>query len=324
MKKLYLHIGAGKTGSSALQTHFAINQKVLEKYNIYYPMNEIMNEAKKFRVTSGNGMEFAKLLNSDSVDKQSMNNLIKKVILEAGGKDILISSEIIQVYREENAKLLKSILNQLGYEVKIIYYVRAIADHLISTYHQVVKRHHYSKDFNNIINVVDNNFLRTIEKTISIFNSENTYVKNYDYVKKNIFEDCIVNILNIDNINEFTVKDRKINRSLSAYEISILKYMNKFFHKDCDSTFVSDALIDNNPHMQYSMNISVKELEKIKEKYENDLDKINRYISVEEEPLKLVNSLNIVENNNEIELNHFQQSVTIILAALVKEMNKNR
>lgn len=38
MKKIYLHIGTAKTGSSALQAFFYKNAKLLEDNGIYYPL----------------------------------------------------------------------------------------------------------------------------------------------------------------------------------------------------------------------------------------------------------------------------------------------
>ena len=53
--QIYLHIGHGKTGTSAIQSAFAIAQKDLLKQGIEYPIqNTDREKASQFAITSGN------------------------------------------------------------------------------------------------------------------------------------------------------------------------------------------------------------------------------------------------------------------------------
>jgi len=60
--KLTLHIGHGKTGTSALQSFLALNENLLLEYGICYPKNYTFDAAKKGYISSGNleitGSEF--------------------------------------------------------------------------------------------------------------------------------------------------------------------------------------------------------------------------------------------------------------------------
>ena len=54
MKKIYLHIGTAKTGSSALQAFFYKNAKLLEDNGIYYPLEYGGIPFNNFLLSGGN------------------------------------------------------------------------------------------------------------------------------------------------------------------------------------------------------------------------------------------------------------------------------
>ena len=162
MKKIFLHIGAGKTGTSALQSHFVLNKQYLETNNYYYPTAKNELKAKNLKITAGNGFGLAQLLMQKECDEDSIESLVSQYIQDAKGKDIIISSEILTLFQPDCAKVFKNIVNRAGYEIIVIFYVRAIADHLLSSYHQQLKRHAYSKKFTAFIRNRKNNFLETM------------------------------------------------------------------------------------------------------------------------------------------------------------------
>ncbi len=319
MKKIFLHIGAGKTGTSALQSHFVLNKQHLERNNYYYPATKNELKAKELKITAGNGIDLAQLLRQEDCNIESIEALALQYIQDANGKDIIISSEILTLFRPACAKVFKDAVNRLGYEIIVIYYVRAIADHLLSSYHQQLKRHAYSKKFTAFIQNRKNNFLETISKSINVFGRENLIVKNYDVVKGNIFLDFIENILEIGDMQNLIVENKKINRSLTEFEVALMRYMNISFKNAKDSTFISDALIYGDPNAKYKMSISDKDLKIVSKKYSDDIDKINEYLCEQERPLSLTRGLEVKEDND-ISLNNFQKAVLSILAELTKKI----
>lgn len=60
---LHLHVGAGKTGTSALQAAFVRNRDWLAGHGIDYPPSPWDEAAANHKITSGNGMGLAKFLN---------------------------------------------------------------------------------------------------------------------------------------------------------------------------------------------------------------------------------------------------------------------
>ena len=319
MKKIFLHIGAGKTGTTALQSHFVLNKQHLENNNYYYPTAKNESRAKNLKITAGNGFELAQLLNQKDCNAENIEVLGLQYIKDADDKDILISSEILTLFQPGCAKVFKDAVNRLGYEIIVIYYVRAIADHLLSSYHQQLKRHAYSKNFTEFIKNGKNNFLETISKCISVFGRDNFIVKNYDAVKDDIFLDFMEDILDIDDVQNLIVKNKKINRSLTGFEVALMRHMNMSFSQNKDSTFISDALIYGNPNATYEMSISNKDFKVISMKYNHDINKINKYLCKQERPLSLISGLK-VEQDYDITLNNFQKAVLSILSEMTKKI----
>jgi len=323
LKKLFLHIGAGKTGTSAIQSQLAINKLELEKNNYYYPEANNDDAAKDFKITSGNAIELGLLLKKQTIDKWTIERLISEYIKYAKMRDVILSSEVLEDYNIENAKAFKETANTLGYEVIIIYYIRAIADHAVSAYHQHIKRNKYIKDFSFMIKRgYQNRFLTVIRKSSSTFGRENIIVKNYDYVKENIFKDFLSNILKISNIENFKIDNRKVNRSLTDFEIALMRHMNVFFNQNTQSTFVSNALIHNSPKIRYKSSIVQKDLDDLAIIYEKEIKVLNHFLEESERPLQLVNNLRIVDETVPVRLNPFQESVFAILSEVIKELKK--
>ena len=321
-KKLFLHIGAGKTGTSALQAQLVLNRKLLDKYNYYYPQAKNDATAKEFKITSGNAIELGLLLRDENIPEKNIVNSITKFVIDAKGQNIILSSEVLEGYIATNIITLKNAVSKLGYTVIVIYYVRSIADHLVSLYHQRLKRHHFKGTPSQHILNSRNRFLRVIQTSVKIFGKENVLVKNYDKVKENIFLDFIQNVLCLVDINEFNIVNKTVNRSLTDFEVLLMQYMNTFFTDPKESTFISNALIHQNPNLQYRMSIQKEDLDKVALMYEHDIKKINTYLNENEKPLTMMNNLKIFESTSNKQLNPFQTSVLSILAEITKEIKK--
>jgi len=44
LKKIILHVGAPKTGSTFLQRHFCENQSILRSEGVYYPLDPVVSK----------------------------------------------------------------------------------------------------------------------------------------------------------------------------------------------------------------------------------------------------------------------------------------
>lgn len=323
MNRFFLHIGAGKTGTSALQSHFVINRDLLLEHNCYYPVANNDAQAQNLETTSGNAVELANLLRSDSVDKSKIHKLITQYIKEAEGKDILLSSEALEMCETENATILREAVEKGKYKIIIVYYVRAIGDHLVSSYHQLLKRHKYVKSFESVLQTKNNRFLAVIDKSVSVFGKDAVWVKNYDKVKKDIFIDFLQDILNIRESHSFVVKNKKVNRSLTSFEVSFMRAINQHLENSHQSAFISNTLIKVNSQANYNMSLSKKAYNMICGLYEEDTQQLNSYLKNEEQSLTLFDSVTSSDKEDEKnDLAPFQKAVIAILAELTKTIKK--
>ena len=136
--KLYLHIGHGKTGTSAIQSAFAIAQKDLLKQGIEYHIHNTDREkASQFAITSGNWNHNPKESLAQELTRRSQER--------NNNNSILLSSESLfwqlDSLFEDGFQELKDL------NLHVLLAVREIEEMLSSEYQQRVKRHGEKSDF---------------------------------------------------------------------------------------------------------------------------------------------------------------------------------
>ncbi len=141
MKRLILHIGFGKTGSSYLQSCLAID-------------------------VTGFREEFAEFL----------KNIEHSVVI--------FSSEFLANFDPMIMEEFKRDVEEVGYELYLICYVRSVAGHAYSNYSQRVKRHRYTESFYYYLqNEYKVPFTGLLKRIAGCFEKENYTIRNYDLVR---------------------------------------------------------------------------------------------------------------------------------------------
>jgi hypothetical protein len=268
MKTLYLHIGAGKTGSSALQVWLFQNKNELLEKNIMYPHNTELND---YSITSGNGVYLIdKIKRKDA--KTYLNELFKDI------DNVLFSSEVFQILNNEEIQYLDSICKTLEIKIEIIFYIRDVYDVVYSLYLQTIKRHGMVLSFNEYLNTLKAlEQFEVLKKYESLI--ENIHVLHYDSEKKIGLENSFYKTLNINKFNP--MKKKKVNRSLSISESEILRISNKLYFEKINintnqySTLISDKLIYNNPEKNTEIFYDENIKNKLEELYQEKIDYIN-------------------------------------------------
>lgn len=131
-KKIYLHIGRHKTGTSSIQNFIAIHPESLSDHALYYPRAGLLGIAHH---------EFAQVLSfqntqTDELKQAAVNSdLITtlKAEIDSQDADVLISSEGLQ---NSNPTLVAQVF--AGYEIKTLVYIRNQIDYLASAYAQKI------------------------------------------------------------------------------------------------------------------------------------------------------------------------------------------
>ena len=279
--KLFLHIGHGKTGTSAIQSSLAIASERLAALGIEYPIDtKLRDRASQLEITSGNWKAKS--------DASLTDQLLEITRRNKKNSTIILSSESL-------FWLIPDLLSRRTdwgdfIDLHIIMAVREVEEMLASEYQQLVKRHGNSMLLGQFIrtrNFVSSHHAKAAEiiDLMSQHKTSNTII-NYSKHRKDISRLIFKLIGAEEAYPEDKMTGAVINRSLSRKELDFLIMINKLYHKEFPSisTKISDALIKRQPNLEAGQcKIGEKQLEKIYKKNETALQKINTCLDVNEQ-----------------------------------------
>lgn len=199
-RTLMLHIGMGKTGTSALQAGLVHNRERLAACGIDYPAHPSDDVARAGGMTAGNGSGLADLLHSElagaPVDLAHARAGWRSVAAEVARNPlprILYSSELMYRFRPEHLAALVEATEEAGVDLRIVAYVRDIAPYFVSSYSQRVKYNGFagsledylggSEDFERRAEL----FRPKLRELVEIAGSPRVRVLHYDSVKSDLF-----------------------------------------------------------------------------------------------------------------------------------------
>lgn len=296
MKKLYLHIGCGKTGSSALQIWLHQNADNFLKLGIFYPT---LNQKIKtdYQITSGNGVA----LSRDLIEKKSIG--IIEESFSSGVGSVLFSSENFQKLEKVDIQNLLSECLRNNIEVHVLAFVRDVYDIVFSSYMQSVKRGNYYKTFREYADGVKSlQQFEVVRKWAEFF--PDIKVVHYDAFKRKM-DAPFLEWLGIDSNAVPEIKKTKVNRSLTLLEAEFLRLLNKTFCKkfsELDFSFssrISDAIILNDPEKKSEILLDMSVLGILRNRFSQSVDDFNnKYFCNQGGGIKIFerDKKNVVEN----------------------------
>jgi hypothetical protein len=236
--KLFLHIGHGKTGSSFLQSAYALTP--FSKLGIHYPIDDdIRKRAKNGDITSGNfnvsAQSIAKLLDdakNQGFDKLLLSNeLLFSAILQSG-------NNFFDKFKQSHPDV----------EINILLLTRNPLDHAVSSYQQKIKRGGYTGSLAEFLKTYD--MPSKVNKVIAIARNAGATVtlKNYSTHRSGLLA-IVENWLNIPESGLIAPSKRVINRSLSAAELEFQRVFNEIAGK-ASSKYISDPLCQQLPNIK--------------------------------------------------------------------------
>lgn len=242
-KTVVLHAGAGKTGTSAIQTWLARNQRRLERHAIFYPPPpEGLGSAAKGKITTGNAsllVDYTRQRRLPVPFDEAAFFAWLDGVLRHPADTILFSSELLPGGDRRKLAELKAYLEERGCRVRVVYAVRNAADHVFSKWGQMVKRHGCYMDWEQFSREPTVPFLRVLDSFSKVFGSEAIEVINYERSKHDIVRRFLATVTSAD-LGDTRVET--INRSLSAHEIELMRDFNKAVHQETQDTIVRDRL----------------------------------------------------------------------------------
>ena len=285
--KLFLHIGHGKTGTSAIQSALAIASEDLAKRGINYPIQQSLRDrASRLEITSGNWEPTAEISLTDQlIEIADDNQEESKVILSSESLFWLIP-ELIQNKSHWETHI----------DLHIILAVREIEEMLSSEYQQRVKRHGDAMPLEQFLRArhfISSHHAKAAEviELMAQANIKNTII-NYSKHKQDISK-LIFTIIDAEDLYPADqMTGAIINRSLSRKELEILITINALYFRRFPwiSTRISDALIKTQPQLEAQQcKIAKQQLQKVYETNNSYLQTINSFLEPGEQLTSLTN-----------------------------------
>jgi len=233
-KKTYIHVGHGKTGSSAIQSYCAQVRDVLSAdFNISYPYHRSVEWAAQGKVSSGNGRL---LLDSDHVIPQGLSLYSDETLFGKLRKDDVIN-----------------IIERCLQDVVFICYTRDFLDHAASAWGQHIKRARYTKPYDFFLLKHYGGHLNKLAEWLDWQNELGFELRvfNYSRHKTSICEHFFKTGLELGNnspTDSHAPPAHRVNRSLTLSEYELQRLFNVHFNEPT-SSFVSDQLVNQLPNI---------------------------------------------------------------------------
>ena len=285
--KLFLHIGHGKTGTSAIQSALAIASDDLAKRGINYPIQQSLRDrASRLEITSGNWEPISEVSLTDQLLELAKSNYNNSTIVLSSESLFWLIPELIQKKSTWEAHI----------DLHIILAVREIEEMLSSEYQQRVKRHGDAMPLEQFLRArhfVSSHHAKAAEviESMTQSNITNTII-NYSEHKRDISKLIFKHIGAEDLYPSSQMTGAIINRSMSRKELEILITINALYFSRFPwiSTRISDALIKNQPKLEAQQcKIAKQHLQKVYEKNDHYLRTINAFLDSKEQLKSLAN-----------------------------------
>ena len=275
MKQLYLHIGLGKTGSSALQSWLSLNAELIARQGIDYA--DIVPEVKFGESLSGNGTALHHACVDQDFDR--VEELLTSTYFFTPGNTVaIVSCELLQGLSLSKIETIKDICNRNAIEVTIVAYVRSVYEWLYSTYVQFVKRASHTHSFGAKSEDLDfAAFHDSLVRYFEVF-GERVNVLNYDSAKKDIYS----SFARVTGIATDALKplNMRVNRSLSFKEVEVLRRINAL-HNGAFSTQISNFVISQAPDIRSPVYYDAALVERVREDSEVAVQWINNQFALQ-------------------------------------------
>lgn len=243
MRQLILHIGPGKSGSSALQSWLALNQERLARLDVGYHVSH--DKARAFRINAGNAGPLRAMLGQPAFPAVDFE---RHYFL--GHPHAIISGEQLQLLETSSAERLLGWADSAGVTVTVVGVLRNVYDYFHSTWLQTIKRRNQAETFATFaerrsrfrhLDVVDHWEGLAPSRWI-----------HYDTERDRLAE-AFCERAGLDASALTPMSARRVNRSLTPEEADILQALVRWQLeaglevRDDFSRVISDDLVDKDP-----------------------------------------------------------------------------
>ena len=146
MKRLILHIGMHKTGTSSIQSTLWNSRAQLENYDVYYPTIQEFNHSFSFYPMfiddhTDHVFKRVKIYEPEDMkrEQEKWRQLWVKEFQLSNHKNFIISGENLSLLGKDDIRKLKEFVDPFFDEIRIIIYVREPISYMHSDLQQHVK-----------------------------------------------------------------------------------------------------------------------------------------------------------------------------------------
>lgn len=239
-KRIVLHCGLGKTGSSALQVQFAqARDTIIEKLGFDYIQTGAFDDQLRGKISSGNGVHLARAFlptNNPATLIEGRDEIKTRALsqIRKSSHNVLLSSEFFGALPAPQMRELIDVLQQEG-AVELVFFVRNQVSLLSSIYMQRVKRHGETR--------LPAEFFRSFEKQRKQF----FYFKRFNRLREfvpdiplqiGLYENSkshpqgllglFLSLVGIDPKVDLGIADAPVNTSPSPLELRLMLEINRF------------------------------------------------------------------------------------------------
>lgn len=248
-KKVYIHIGTPKTGSTYIQRYFANHREKLLDSGVLYPESlerfpgmRVGNHARLSAACSHLKKSKHLAMKFGVKNEADQNCFYQKVKLELENEinnheinEIFCSNEhlTVQMFDNEGMIKLKNLFSSFSSDIKILVYLRRQDLVTVSSYVQKLKSG-YTKELN--LSELPNewkDYYKLIKSWESVFGENNVIPRIFSQetmINGDIIED-LVNSLQFDNSFVSYERGERVNESLDQTQCNLLLSFNKLVDK---------------------------------------------------------------------------------------------
>ena len=278
--QLHLHVGHGKTGSSFLQSWWALNRSELWRVAcLHYPVGEADQRARAGAFSMGNGVLLDQALQASDRPRwlrRFWADLLRQSP-EAAPKGVLFSAERWARHLPMQLEGLLRVADAGALEeIRIWLLVRDPLDHALSVYGQMVKRHGFSGSLHDWLEIYE--FPQALLSCLNAFQSRPDRIAlQVDHYgrQRHALRQRMLDWLALPADGVWQQPLATVNRSLSADELLLMRWLNQRLGDRAAA--VGEQLVDRLPGLAPArLQPSADALDRFVQRWSATVDQINQ------------------------------------------------
>lgn len=230
VKNLYLHIGRGKTGTTAIQSFLSSNREILRQHGLHYVLADDAGRGLGHQNFAKSFIDKPPYYMKMPVRPERFQEAVAEELLRATESNVLLSSENLTLANVE--KLADFFIAILGsVTIKIIFFARSQDELAESQYNQMIKLAVCKKTFDEYIETEldELDFFALLSPWAQRFGKSNMITRVYDGSRATVIDDFLTCL---DLPSQFTsfasAQDSSSNESVGYLALEIFRVLNAF------------------------------------------------------------------------------------------------